>query len=105
MKFCIGDEALILNGEHKGEKGIISFHYPIEKRYTINPVNAICEDANGLCAICGKNVELGTVPHHRKPRGMGGSRDPFMNSESNAMLLCSDCRHKIELKEVKEKNG
>ena len=41
MKFCIGDEALILNGEHKGEKGIISFHYPIEKRYTINPVNAI----------------------------------------------------------------
>lgn len=26
--------------------------------------------------------------HHRKPRGMGGSRDPLINDPSNLVLLC-----------------
>lgn len=26
--------------------------------------------------------------HHRKPRGMGGTRDPLVNSPSNLVLLC-----------------
>lgn len=26
--------------------------------------------------------------HHRKPRGMGGTRDPLINSPANLVLLC-----------------
>lgn len=26
--------------------------------------------------------------HHRKPRGMGGTRDPLINGPSNLVLLC-----------------
>lgn len=26
--------------------------------------------------------------HHRKPRGMGGTRDPLINDPSNLVLLC-----------------
>lgn len=26
--------------------------------------------------------------HHRKPRGMGGSRDPQLNTAANLLLLC-----------------
>lgn len=28
------------------------------------------------------------VVHHIKPKGMGGSRDPFINSMENLVVLC-----------------
>lgn len=34
--------------------------------------------------------------HHRKPRGMGGTRDPLINSPSNLVCVCQTCHHWIE---------
>lgn len=41
----------------------------------------------GRCARCG---QVGWTVHHRKPRGMGGSRDPAINSAANLLWLCGD---------------
>lgn len=37
------------------------------------------------CRRCGKST---WQIHHRKPRGMGGTRDPLVNSPANLVLLC-----------------
>ena len=37
------------------------------------------------CRRCGKPT---WQIHHRKPRGMGGTRDPLINSPANLVLLC-----------------
>lgn len=43
----------------------------------------------GLCARCGRPCPPGAGSvHHRRPRGMGGSRDPLTNDPSNLVLLC-----------------
>lgn len=45
--------------------------------------------AGGLCERCGRSVV--NVPasiHHRRPRGMGGSRDPAVESVGNLVVLC-----------------
>jgi hypothetical protein len=40
--------------------------------------------------------------HHRRPRGMGGSKDPMVNSPANALTLCghatspTGCHHWAE---------
>ena len=34
--------------------------------------------------------------HHRKPRGMGGTRDPAINDPANLVCLCADDHHWIE---------
>lgn len=40
-----------------------------------------------LCRRCGKQ---GDSIQHRIPRGMGGSKDPRINSLSNLVMLCGD---------------
>jgi 5-methylcytosine-specific restriction endonuclease McrA len=41
------------------------------------------------CVRCGKPAHLAHYSiHHRKPRGMGGSRDPRINGKANLLLLC-----------------
>lgn len=47
---------------------------------------AVIARAFSRCERCG-TVGAGNI-HHRKPRGMGGSRDPGINSVCNLMLLC-----------------
>jgi hypothetical protein len=44
--------------------------------------------------------------HHRRPRGMGGSRDRATNSPANALLLCGRC-HRIceQHREVARQHG
>lgn len=42
----------------------------------------------GRCERCGTDDSLRWSFHHRKPRGMGGSRDPLINSPANIILLC-----------------
>lgn len=37
------------------------------------------------CVMCGKSTRQ---IHHRRPRGMGGTRDPLVNDPSNLLLLC-----------------
>jgi len=44
--------------------------------------------ANGCCERCGKTVTGQYSIHHRKPRGMGGTKDPAINSPANLLLLC-----------------
>jgi 5-methylcytosine-specific restriction protein A len=41
----------------------------------------------GRCARCGGP---GVTVHHRKPRGMGGTRDPAINYPSNLLWLCGN---------------
>lgn len=49
--------------------------------------------AEGRCERC---REPGVQIHHRKPRGMGGARDPRINQPSNLVLLCVECHGWIE---------
>lgn len=47
--------------------------------------------ARGCCEICGALVTggwPGFSRHHRSPRGMGGTRAPWVNDVSNLLLLC-----------------
>lgn len=45
--------------------------------------------------MCDQN---GEQIHHRKPRSMGGSKDPAINSPANLVLLCSRCHLWVETK-------
>lgn len=48
--------------------------------------------ANFVCEFCGHNRSKDSLGywsvHHRRPRGMGGSKDPLTNSPLNLLLLC-----------------
>lgn len=48
----------------------------------------VMQRANHCCERCGKAVRSDYSIHHRKPRGMGGTRDPEINSPANLLLLC-----------------
>ena len=43
--------------------------------------------SGGLCEVCGRRAES---THHRKPRGMGGSKDPAAHSPANLLRVCGD---------------
>lgn len=45
---------------------------------------------------CRRCPRAGEQIHHRKPRGMGGTRDPRINCPENLILLCSECHAWIE---------
>lgn len=45
------------------------------------------------CVRCGRGVDpsargIGWSIHHRRPRGMGGSRDPEVTGPTNGVVLC-----------------
>lgn len=44
------------------------------------------------CCRATRQVEI----HHRRPRGMGGSKDPLTNTAANGVLLCTDCHRFVE---------
>lgn len=48
---------------------------------------AVLEAARGKCQRCGLATAL-LVIHHRKPRRMGGTRDPQINDPVNLAVLC-----------------
>lgn len=54
----------------------------------------IRQRADGYCEKCG--TRRGIQAHHRRPRGMGGSKLDDTNTASNALLLCGDCHADIE---------
>lgn len=59
-------------------------------------VRAVVTDrAAGRCELCGV-TEAGLQYHHRRPRGMGGSRRADTNQASNCALLCPKCHCLIE---------
>lgn len=48
----------------------------------------VFERAGNCCERCGKTITSEYSIHHRKPRGMGGTKDPAANLPSNLVLLC-----------------
>lgn len=42
--------------------------------------------SGGVCEVCAR--QMATNTHHRRPRGMGGSRDPITDSVVNLLRLC-----------------
>ncbi len=43
------------------------------------------------CARCGRSIHAGGYSlQHRKARGMGGTKDPGINSPANLVTLCGD---------------
>lgn len=60
---------------------------------TARQAELVLKRSRGVCEVCGS---LGEQIHHRKPRGMGGSKDPAINSPANLLLLCSRCHAGVE---------
>lgn len=61
-------------------------------------VRAIIEERDGYrCVRCNKST---TQIHHRRPRGMGGTKRPETSSASNGVLLCgsgtTECHGEVE---------
>ncbi len=53
--------------------------------------------SGGCCERCG--ISLANVPadvHHRRPRGMGGTRDPEIDAPENQVVLDRVCHTWIE---------
>ena len=43
----------------------------------------------GHCERCGRSVlNIPASIHHRRPRGMGGTNDPVINTPENCVVLC-----------------
>lgn len=51
-------------------------------------VEAVHARSQKRCERCGTHSAYRWSLHHRKPRGMGGSRDPMINSPANILFLC-----------------
>jgi hypothetical protein len=51
-------------------------------------VAAVHTRANRRCERCGTDWSDFWSMHHRRPRGMGGSKRPEVNAASNILLLC-----------------
>lgn len=56
-------------------------------------VATIVDRDGAACARCGRAVDLHARGvawsiHHRRPRGMGGSKNPAVNATTNGVVLC-----------------
>ena len=49
--------------------------------------------SRGRCELCGDRA---AHTHHRRPRGMGSSRDEATNQPSNLLRVCAACHGQIE---------
>lgn len=52
------------------------------------------ERSGGFCEVCAQAWAVQI--HHRRPRALGGSRDPATNQPSNLLHLCLQCHQHIE---------
>lgn len=75
------------------------------RRRKTGPTDAIrvevWERAGGYCERCGRAIEGQQVSvHHRRPRRMGGTTDPVVNTVANLAVLCGSgttgCHGEIE---------
>lgn len=55
----------------------------------------ILERAKGRCEMCGSLAMYYQI-HHRRPRGMGGSKDPASGTAANALFVHPACHAQIE---------
>jgi 5-methylcytosine-specific restriction protein A len=59
-------------------------------------VKALIRDrAEGCCEVCGEWYSA-MQHHHRRPRGMGGTRRLDTNTPSGCLLLCGSCHRHVE---------
>lgn len=57
----------------------------------------IVERSSGRCEVMAAGCTFtATAIHHRRPRGMGGSRRPDTNLASNGLATCDSCHRYIE---------
>lgn len=76
----------------------------LTKRRSTGPSPAVrelvWERDGGCCVRCGSYGGVHAFPphqiHHRRPRGMGGSRQGDTNSPANLIMLCSACHCEVE---------
>ena len=53
--------------------------------------------SGGFCEVrAGGCWDEGAQYHHRRPRGMGGSKDPRTGGAANALLVCLPCHQHLE---------
>jgi len=57
-------------------------------RATTETAELVRARAGFRCEKCGTRSSLRWSIHHRIPRGMGGSKNPILNSPANLLLLC-----------------
>lgn len=60
---------------------------------------AVVARDGGVCARC--PAAAGADVHHRKARGMGGTRDPRSSDPRNVVTLCRACHDGIESNRTK----
>lgn len=57
--------------------------------------------AGGKCECCGHNIIHGLHAfHHRRPKGMGGSRDSATHAPANVVLICRSCHTDVHANPV-----
>lgn len=66
----------------------------------------IVERAKGRCELCGAHAQETAQIHHRRPRGMGGTKNPESRSVANGLYVHFRCHQRIELNRADAlKNG
>jgi 5-methylcytosine-specific restriction protein A len=66
-----------------------------EMKFSKETKEIIKNRANERCEICG-SYAIAQQIHHRRPRGMGGSKDPLCGSPANGVLVHPWCHASIE---------
>ncbi len=64
-------------------------------KFTETVRNQIKERSKQRCEVCTAYAFNAQI-HHRKPRGMGGSKDPVVGSAANGLWVHPGCHSKIE---------
>jgi 5-methylcytosine-specific restriction protein A len=65
-------------------------------KFTDKVREAVVERAGNRCERCGLPVNGKAQYHHRRPRGMGGSKDPVVGTAANCLFLHPACHTFIE---------
>jgi len=75
-------------------------------RFTEKTRQVIRERAKNRCELCGTPVGMDAQIHHRKPRGMGGTKDDASRLACNGLFVHFRCHEKIERnREIALANG
>lgn len=64
-------------------------------KFSTKTRDLVLSRAQDKCERCGGRITQAQI-HHRKPRGMGGSKNPEVGSPANAMLVHPACHAWIE---------
>lgn len=60
--------------------------------------NLVDGRSGGVCEIQIQGCsQVASQYHHRLARGMGGTRQPFVNEASNCLHVCVDCHSTVEV--------